>query len=105
MLTLFCTPVKLDYAVLEFLYSEGTISKLIKSLEDTSLLLVKISAPNTGDNVLGECLSLDIPTDQTILLTTGRLSSQIVFKAKRAKIPLVVSMKSPIPLESRQKRS
>ena len=81
-----------------FRFSGGVHSSAISDGERIIAMAEDIGRHNTVDKVLGECLSRNIPTDQTILLTTGRLSSEIVFKAARAKIPLVVSMKSPTSL-------
>lgn len=53
---------------------------------------------NTIDKLLGRCLIEDIPTAHRILLSTGRISSEMLHKAARAGIPFVVSRTSPTSL-------
>ncbi|MBM2831591.1 MAG: formate dehydrogenase family accessory protein FdhD [Dehalococcoidia bacterium] len=50
---------------------------------------------NTLDKILGECLLRNIPTEEHLLVTTGRLSSEMVIKAARMRVPIVVSRSSP----------
>ncbi len=50
---------------------------------------------NTLDKIWGECLFRDIPTRGRILLTTGRLSSEMMVKAARMGVPLTASLNSP----------
>jgi FdhD protein len=53
---------------------------------------------NTIDKLLGRCLSEGIPTADRLLLSTGRVSSEMLYKAARAGIPFVVSRTSPTSL-------
>jgi len=53
---------------------------------------------NTIDKLLGRCLLEDIPTDHRILLSTGRISSEMLHKAAHAGIPVVASRTSPTSL-------
>lgn len=50
-----------------------------------------IGRHNAVDKVLGEALLTGFPREKTILYTTGRISADIVIKALRARVPLVVS--------------
>ena len=54
-----------------------------------------IGRHNTLDKILGECLLRKIPTRDGILLTTGRISSEMLLKAASMKTPIVVSRGSP----------
>ena len=54
-----------------------------------------IGRHNTLDKILGECLLRGLPTRDGILLTTGRISSEMLFKAARMQTPVVVSRGSP----------
>lgn len=60
-----------------------------------------IGRHNAVDKVAGECLLKDLPTSEAWLLTTGRLSSEMVLKAARLGTPLVVSRTSPTTLAAR----
>jgi FdhD protein len=54
-----------------------------------------IGRHNTIDKVMGECLLTGMPTGDGILLTTGRISSEMLSKAARMEVPVVVSRSSP----------
>jgi len=69
------------------------------ALADTRHLLVvaeDIGRHNTLDKIQGECLLRGLSTRDRLLLTTGRLSSEMVFKAARMQTPIVVSRSSPM---------
>ena len=53
-----------------------------------------IGRHNTMDKILGECLMNDISTADTILATTGRISSEMLLKTARMHIPVVASLNS-----------
>jgi len=54
-----------------------------------------IGRHNTLDKILGECLLRGIQTKDRILLTTGRISSEMLVKAAKMEAPVVVSRGSP----------
>ncbi|MDO8568897.1 MAG: formate dehydrogenase accessory sulfurtransferase FdhD [Dehalococcoidales bacterium] len=54
-----------------------------------------IGRHNTLDKILGECLLKKQSTRDGILLTTGRISSEMLVKAARMQTPVVVSRGSP----------
>ncbi len=64
---------------------------------DNELLVVSedIGRHNTLDKIQGECLLRNLPTKDSILLTTGRISSEMLLKAARMQAPVVVSRTSP----------
>ncbi|PYN12282.1 MAG: hypothetical protein DME06_09715, partial [Candidatus Rokuibacteriota bacterium] len=61
------------------------------------LLLVAedVGRHNAVDKVKGEALLQGIPTEDLILLSTGRISSEMLLKAARMGVPLVASRTSP----------
>lgn len=68
------------------------------ALSDTNSLLVvaeDIGRHNTLDKIQGECLLSGLSTKDRLLLSTGRLSSEMLFKAAKMQVPLVVSRHSP----------
>jgi FdhD protein len=53
---------------------------------------------NTLDKLRGECAFRGIPTRDRILLQTGRISSEMLTKAAKMRIPIVISRSSPTSL-------
>jgi len=54
-----------------------------------------IGRHNAIDKVFGRCLLEDIPTDGRIVVTSGRVSSEILLKVARRNIPVVISISAP----------
>lgn len=68
------------------------------ALADKANLLVvaeDIGRHNTLDKIQGECLLRGLPTRDRLLLSTGRVSSEMLLKAARMEVPVVVSRHSP----------
>ena len=61
------------------------------------LLIVSedIGRHNTLDKIQGECLIRKISTKDKLLMSTGRVSSEMLLKASRMQIPVVISRTSP----------
>ncbi len=57
-----------------------------------------IGRHNAIDKVLGECLLKEIVTDDRIILTSGRISSEILLKIAKRNIPIIVSKSAPTDL-------
>jgi FdhD protein len=71
------------------------------ALCDTGTIILfddDIGRHNALDKVFGRCLMNDIPTDDRIIITSGRVSSEIVLKAVRRNIPMIVSKSAPTDL-------
>jgi FdhD protein len=71
------------------------------ALSDGKQLLVittDIGRHNTLDKVAGECLARAIPMQDTLLLTTGRISVEMLGKAARMQVPIVATLNSPTHL-------
>jgi len=63
--------------------------------EDLLLVSTDIGRHNTLDKIAGECLARDLCTPQRLLLTTGRISSEMLGKAAQMQIPIVATLNSP----------
>ncbi|MGD2245664.1 MAG: formate dehydrogenase accessory sulfurtransferase FdhD [Candidatus Aminicenantes bacterium] len=67
------------------------------ALSDTKNLLVAaedIGRHNTLDKIQGECLLKGLSTQDRLLLTTGRISSEMLVKAAKMQVPVVISRHS-----------
>lgn len=69
--------------------SEG--DKMIVFYED-------IGRHNAVDKIFGRCLLEDIPTKDRIIVTSGRVSSEILQKVVKRGIPVIVSISAPTDL-------
>ncbi|MDO9536506.1 MAG: formate dehydrogenase accessory sulfurtransferase FdhD [Bacillota bacterium] len=65
--------------------------KILFSSED-------IGRHNAVDKIAGECLLKNISLDDKILLSSGRLSSEIVIKGAKLRLPFIVSRSAPTSL-------
>ena len=71
------------------------------ALSDGEKLLVvasDVGRHNTLDKIQGQCLLEGIDTKDRVLLTTGRLSAEMLNKAAKMQAPVVVSRTSPTDL-------
>jgi FdhD protein len=67
---------------------------------DKSAMVVgeDIGRHNTLDKIMGECLLRKISTKDQILLTSGRVSSEMMRKAAIMQVPVIASLTSPTHL-------
>jgi len=68
------------------------------ALSDTKNLLIvaeDIGRHNTLDKIQGECLLRGLSTRDRLLLSTGRISSEMLLKAAKMQVPVIVSRHSP----------
>lgn len=75
--------------------SRGLHAAFLANHQGILSLKVDIGRHNAVDKVIGEAFKSDFLNKAIILVTTGRASSEIVFKTLRAKIPILVSFSSP----------
>jgi FdhD protein len=75
--------------------SGGVHASALANHERILSIAEDIGRHNTFDKIQGECLKKNILTRDCIVITTGRISSEMLLKASRMGLPVVVSMKSP----------
>ena len=71
------------------------------ALCDTKSILVfseDIGRHNAIDKIFGECILTDLPTEDRIIITSGRISSEILLKVARRNIPILISKSAPTSL-------
>ena len=57
-----------------------------------------IGRHNAIDKIFGRCLLEDLPTNDHLLITSGRVSSEMLLKTVRGNIPVVISKSAPTDL-------
>ncbi len=57
-----------------------------------------IGRHNAIDKIFGKCIFRDIPTSDRIIITSGRVSSEIVLKVAKRGIPILISKSAPTNL-------
>lgn len=82
------------------LYREagGVHSAALATTEEIVIFRDDIGRHNAVDKIHGECFLRDIPVADKILLTTGRISSEILVKAAKLGVAVLVSRSSPTDL-------
>ncbi|MFC2031761.1 formate dehydrogenase accessory sulfurtransferase FdhD [Chloroflexota bacterium] len=68
------------------------------ALCDTKEIIIfseDIGRHNAIDKIFGECFSEDIPLDNRIILTSGRVSSEIMLKVAKRNILILISKSAP----------
>jgi len=71
------------------------------ALCDTKNILIfteDIGRHNAIDKIFGQCLLEDLPIDDRMIITSGRMSLEVVLKVARRNIPIVISKSAPTNL-------
>lgn len=75
--------------------THGTHCSALAREDQIFVLREDIGRHNTIDMLAGYCLLREINADDAILLTTGRISSEIVYKTWNMGIPAIISHSAP----------
>lgn len=76
----------------------GVHSAAIADREKILFYSEDIGRHNAVDKIVGECLIKDVSLEDKILLSSGRLSSEIVIKGAKLGLPFIVSRSAPTSL-------
>jgi len=76
----------------------GSHASALVAADGTLVAAEDLGRHNSLDKVAGRCLREGIPLDGRVLLTTGRISSEMVRKAARMRTPILISRTSPTSL-------
>ena len=83
---------------LAFKSTGGVHSSALCSQEGIEIFAEDIGRHNAVDKIFGECFVRDISTRNKLILTSGRVTSEILIKAVKQKIPIVASHSAPTDL-------
>lgn len=76
-------------------FSGGVHASALADRKNLLVVAEDIGRHNTLDKIQGECLLQGLSTGDRLLLSTGRVSSEMLLKAARMQVPVVVSRHSP----------
>lgn len=79
----------------------GTHSAALCNSRNILVFMEDIGRHNAIDKVIGDCMLKGVRTKDKILVTSGRVSSEILIKAARSQIPVLVSKSAPTDLAIR----
>lgn len=82
-------------AAIHYKVSRGIHGAALSDGERLLLVAEDVGRHNAVDKIKGAALLRGIPTENRILLSTGRISSEMLLKAARMGVPLVASRTSP----------
>ncbi|MBI4186492.1 MAG: formate dehydrogenase accessory sulfurtransferase FdhD [Chloroflexi bacterium] len=81
-----------------YLSTHGVHSAALCDTENILVFAEDIGRHNAVDKVFGECLMKGIPTEGQVIITSGRVSSEILHKVAKRDVPIVVSISAPTNL-------
>lgn len=81
-----------------YLATHGVHSAALADRKEILIFSEDIGRHNAVDKIFGKCLLEDIPTNDRILISSGRISSEILHKVAKRGIPIIVSISVPTSL-------
>jgi len=81
-----------------YLATHGVHSAALCDRKNILVLSEDIGRHNAIDKIFGKCLLEDIPTDDRLIITSGRISSEILHKVDKKGIPIIISISTPTNL-------
>ena len=92
--------------MMDALYARGQLYRETRGVHTSTLtdgeqilaIAEDVGRHNTLDKIRGDCLLRGIATRDNILLSTGRISSEMMTKAAKMQVPIIASRTSPTSL-------
>ncbi len=81
-----------------FIDTGGVHSCALCSADDIIIFEEDIGRHNALDKIFGRALAENIDTRDKVILTSGRISSEILIKAAKRQVPIIVSRSAPTSL-------
>ncbi len=74
--------------------TRGVHAASVATSSETLVILEDLGRHNAVDKIVGHCFLNQIQTQNKLLLTTGRITSEVLIKAARSYFPIVISRSS-----------
>ena len=84
-----------------FISTGGIHSVALCDKKDILVFKEDISRNNAIDKLFGECILKDIPTEERMVVTSCRISSEVLLKVAKKNIPILISKSAPTNLAVR----
>ena len=81
-----------------YLATHGVHSAALCDRKSILVFNEDIGRHNAIDKIFGKCLLEDISTDDRAMITTGRITSEILHKVAKRGIPIIISISAPTDL-------
>jgi FdhD protein len=81
--------------------SRGVHTSALADPEHVLMLAEDVGRHNTLDKIRGACLLEGVATCDRILVSSGRISSEMIAKARKMEVPIVISRTSPTVMSLR----
>lgn len=81
-----------------FLETGGVHSSMLTNQESIITFYEDVGRHNTIDKIIGDALFNNLVLTETALFTSGRISSEMLLKTLKAKIPMIISRSAPTDL-------
>lgn len=81
-----------------YLETQGVHSAALCDRKSIVIFNEDIGRHNAIDKIFGKCLLEDIPTGDRTIITTGRVTSEILHKVVKRGIPIIISISEPTNL-------
>ncbi len=95
---LFTLADKFQHSSQAYLATHGAHSCALCDSKNILVFSEDIGRHNAVDKIFGECLLKEIPTRDRIIVTSGRVSSEILHKVARREVPILISISVPTSL-------
>lgn len=81
-----------------YLATHGVHSAALCDRKSILVFSEDIGRHNAIDKIFGKCFLEDIPIDDRLVITSGRISSEILHKVAKRGIPIIISISAPTNL-------
>ncbi len=89
---------KLHLAAELYQEARGVHTSALSDGQELLLVAQDVGRHNTIDRLWGQALKQGLPTEGRILLASGRISSEMLNKAAKMRVPIIISRTSPTSL-------